>query len=480
MLTLGISSFFRNVVVTYKINFLTKPPTPGSLLTLIFLFACLSLGAQVKDFSPAPQDEVYLSKLSAKYLQQYKTNLNKLPAQNKQDLVDAYQHRWENIKEKFDKKEIYTSKAAQDYLDRLVSAIRQGNPVLANMEVACYFSRSDIPNAAYIGEGIILFNMGLFIRLDDESQAVFVLCHELAHYILRHSENSIQQYVSTINSEEVQAQLRKIKRSEYQKHEQVQTLVKGLTFDSRRHSRDHEAQADSMAVELMRNTKFDLSGALSTLALLDVIDTDTLNTSSCLPRVFNSPEYPFRKKWIVRSTGLLGDHALITDSTMADSLKTHPDCVKRIGLLTVLMKGWKQPGAVKFGIDPATFTSLKNIFRCETIEYAFLTDNYTRSLFLTLELLQKDPDDAYLVAQTGRLLNGIYGAQKGHTLSKVTDLPSPAYPSNYNLLLQFMQNLYLEDVAAIDYYYLKKHHPQLDGYALFKAAFEQSERQMKN
>ena len=455
-------------------------PLPGPLLILFCLFACLSLSAQVKDFYPAAQDDAYLSKLAAKLQAQYKANLNRLPSQNKQDLIEAYQLRWENIKEKFDKKEIYTSKMAQEYLDHLVAAIKQGNPVLANMELNCYFSRSDVPNAAYIGEGIILFNMGLFSRLDNESEAVFVLCHELAHCLLRHSENGIQQYVSTINSEEVQAQLKKIKRSEYQKHQQVEGLIKGLTFNSRRHSRDHEAQADSMAVQLMRNTKFDPSGALSTLALLDVIDTDTLNTAVCLPQVFNSTEYPFRKKWVARSTGLLGGHALVTDTSMADSLKTHPDCTKRIGLLKTLMKGWKQPVAVRFAVDSVTFRGLQHVFRYETIEYAYLNDNYTRSLFLTLELLQKDPDDAYLVAQTGRLLNGIYGAQKGHTLGKVTDLPSSGYPANYNLLLQFIQNLYLEDVAAIDYYYLKKYHPKLDGYASFKTAFAQSEKQMKN
>ncbi|HEY4207840.1 MAG TPA: M48 family metalloprotease [Puia sp.] len=274
--------------------------------------------------------------------------------------------------------------------------------------------------------------------------------------------------------------MRKIKRSEYQKHAQVEGLLKGLTFDSRRHSRDHEAQADSMAVELMRNTKFDLSGALSTLALLDVIDTDTLNTAVCLPREFNAPEYPFRKKWIARNTGLLGDHAPANDTVMADSLKTHPACAKRIGLMTVLMRGWKQPVALKFAVDSAAFVSLKGKFRYETIEYAYLNDDYSRSLFLTLELLQKDPDDAYLVSQMGRLLNALYDAQKRHVLGKVTSLPSPEYPANYNLLLTFIQNLYLEDIAGIDYYYLKKHHPQLDGYTPFRTALEQSEKQMKN
>jgi len=436
--------------------------------------------SQVKDFSPAAQDDPFLTSLSEKYLRQYKENLDRLPSKNKKDLVEAYQHRWENIKEKFDKKEIYTSKAAQGYLDRLAGAIRQANPSLANVTLSCYFSRSDIPNASYIGEGIILFNMGLFERLDNESQAVFVLCHEMAHFLLRHSENSINQYVASINSEEVQAELRRIQRSEYQKHAQVQSLVKGLTFDSRRHSRDHEAQADSMAVQLMRNTRFALSGALSTLALLDVIDVDTLNTAVCLPAMFNATEYPFRKKWVARNEGLLGGHTEMRDTAMADSLKTHPDCQKRTALLVNLMKGWSQPGAVKYALDSANFASLKGIFRYETIEYAFLADNYTRSLFLTLELLQAKPGDPYLVAQIGRLFNGMYAAQKGHTLSKVTDLPSPGYPANYNLLLQFIQHLYLEDISSINYYYLKQHHPQMDGYSPFKNAFEQSEKLMKN
>jgi len=445
------------------------------------LLSMLSGMSQVKDFSPAVQDDAYLTGLSDKYLRQYKDRLDKLPSRNRKDLAEAYQHRWENIKEKFDKKEVYTSKPARDYLDRLVAAIKKGNPLLANVELSCYFSRSDIPNASYIGEGIILFNMGLFERLDNESQAAFVLCHEMAHFLLHHSENTINQYVETINSEEVQAELRRIKRSEYQKHEQVQKLVKGLTFDSRRHSRDHEAQADSLAVQLMRNTGFALSGALSTLALLDVIDADTLNTSVCLPAVFNAPEYPFRRKWIVKSEGLLGGHAQIRgDSVLADSLKTHPDCRRRIGWLTQLMSGWMQPGAGKFVVDSPTFIMLQKTFRYETIEYNFATNNYTRSFYITLELLQKAPDDPYLVTQIGKLLGGIYTAQKAHTLSKVVDLPSPDLPANYNLLLQFVQNLYLEDIASINYYYLKKYHPQMDVYTPYRTVYEQSERLMKN
>jgi len=435
--------------------------------------------SQVKEFLPTQPDDAYLTGLSDKYFRQYKDRIAQLPSKNKKDLVEVYQHRWENIKEKFDKKEIYTSKTAQAYLDRMVAAIKKGNPLLANAELSCYFSRSGIPNAAYIGEGVILFNMGLFERLDNESEAAFVLCHEMAHFLLHHSENAIDQYVTTLNSEEVQAELRQIKRSEYQKREQVQKLIKGLTFDSRRHSRDHEAQADSLAVQLMRNTPFALAGSLSALALLDVIDVDTLNTSVCLPAVFNAAEYPFRRKWIARNEGLLGSHAKIKDTAMADSLKTHPDCKRRIGWLTQLTRGWAQPSARRFVVDSAAFTGLQRTFRYETIEYAFVANEYARSVFLTLELLQTMPGDPYLVAQIGKVFNGIYTAQKAHTLGKVVELPSPDLPTNYNLLLQFIQNLYLEDIASINYYYLKKYHPQMDAYLPYRNAYEQSERLVK-
>ena len=74
----------------------------------------------------------------------------------------------------------------------------------------------------------------------------------------------------------------------------------------------------------------------------------------------------------------------------------------------------------------------------------------------------------------GEVLNGLYAAQKAHTLSKVVDLPSPDYPANYNALLQFVQNLYLEDLASINSYFLRGYHPELDNYPLFKKAYEES------
>jgi predicted Zn-dependent protease len=432
--------------------------------------------AQAPAFSPVAPDAGLLASLHSQYESQYKDESNRLPSLHKKDYQECYKERWENIERKFTTQEIYTAADAQGYLDRLVAAIAGANPLLNGHPFHCYFSRSAVPNASYIGEGIILFNMGLFYRLADESQAVFILCHEIAHCYLQHPEKSIGKYVAAINSEEVQAQLRMIKGSEYQKRGRLESLVKGLTFDSRRHSRDHESEADSLAVILMEHTPFATTGALTTLALLDGIDSNAFDTENALRRTFGSQEYPFQKKWLRREEGLFGGHARpAVDKGMEDSLKTHPDCSRRLVALRPMIR----PGGSPFAIDSARFILLQDRFRYEAIEYAFVSDRYTESLFLALQLLETKPGDVFLVSQTGRILNAMYAAQKAHRLGKVIDLPSPDHPENYDLLLQWVQNLHVEDIAAVSYYYLKRFHPAMDYYPGFKQSFEESKRNIQ-
>ena len=442
-----------------------------SITIFIGLIGCPFVRAQEKGFVPYPEDSALLATLSQQYQQQYKEECSSLPSLNRKDYQKIYDERWKSIQEVFDQQEIYTSAVAQSYLNALAGEIVRDNPVLQGQRFHCYFSRTYIPNASYIGEGIILFNMGLFERLTDESQAAFVLCHEISHFLLRHQEKSMEKYVTDINSPEVQAELRKIKGSEYHKLEKLETLVKGLTFDSRRHSRNHESEADSMAVVLMRRTPFALSGAVTALGLLDSVDRDGFDTEGSLQNTFNASDYPFRKKWLAREEGLLGGHARLHKDEMEDSLKTHPDCRLRSRLIGPLVTGDKGRA---FAIDSVKFRMLQGLFGYEVIEYAFAAKEYTQSLFLALKLLQRRPDDVYAVSQVGRVLNGLYQAQKVHTLGKVADLPGPDYPVNYNALLQFVQNLYLEDLAAISYYFLASHRPQLDSYGPFKKVFEES------
>ncbi len=454
------------------------PLNTSYILRTITIIAFITLSVTNKAvsqpiiFEPVKQDSVLLASLVSKFEKSYKQRTATFPSENKKDFEEIYKMRWENIKEKFDEREVYTSASAQKYLDAVVAEIVKSNPSLQGNDFSCFFSRSGVPNAVYIGEGVILFNMGLFHRLNNESQLAFVLCHEISHFVLKHSENHLNKYVYTINSDEVQKELRSIKRKQYNKREQLEKLVKGVTFDSRRHSRDHEGQADSMALVFLHNTRFDISEALTTLALLDSIDVTTFKMDSVLVNTFNTTTYPFKKKWLNKEEGLLGGHAVIKeDDKMEDSLKTHPECKTRIKTLEPTVKKLRVSVAKNI-IDKTKFNQLQNTFRYEIIEYAYEVNNYTRSLYYSLEMLKSRKGDPYLIAQVGKIMNACYLDQKEHKLGKHIDLPTPNYRPNYNLLLQFMQNLYLEDYASLSYHFLNQYHPALNYYAPFKDEYE--------
>lgn len=444
------------------------------LFTLLMAFSDHQVFGQEKFFSPETEESNFSSTVLTSLENNYTQNKAKLSGQNKKDLEKVYTDRWKNIQEKFTNKDIYFEKEARKYLESLVNEIVKANPALQNQSFQCYFSKSGIPNAEYLGEGLILLNMGLFSRLQNESQTAFILCHELAHYYLQHSEKSIESYVMTLNSKEVQNELKNIKKAEYGKRAVLEKLLKGLTFDSRRHGRLHESEADSMAVEFMKNTRFEMGEALKTLDLLDAIDADTMMIAGTLERMFDFEGFPFKKKWIAKEEGLLGGHALLQkDETLADSLKTHPDCQKRIQILEPLIQKYTGANKVLNPVSAKKFEELGHRFKYEIADHSFASENYTKSLYYTIEL-EEYPADPYLITQIGKMFNGLYNAQVKHTLSKVIELPAPYFEPNYNLLLQFIQNLYKEDFAAISYHFLNQFAAQMQNYPVFKNTYQTS------
>lgn len=447
-----------------------------SFFSAIFFIAGPVVG-QHAPFTPATVDQPMLNKLVAQFEQQHKTALTitALPSKYRKDYEEVYNSRWEHIKGVFDRKEVYTAEPARKYMADLVDIIVKGNPSLKAYPLHCYFSRTSEPNASYIGQGIILFNMGLFEKLENESQAAFVLCHEIAHYVLQHSDNSISEYISTINSASYQQELRKVKHTEFRKRELLEKLTKKVAFNHRRHSRDHESQADSMALALLKNTSFDLSGAVTALKLLDEIDKDTIDIAACFKRELNPATFPFWDKWIAKSSSILGAGASVkAKGDMDDSLKTHPDCQTRIRLLEPAIA---QNGSAKgqlYLTGKERFSTLQNTFKYEIIEYAYQAEKYSNSFYHTLILLQQYPKDPYLVTQIGRIMNSSYTARKAHTLGRMVDLPAPEFTPGYNLVLQFFQNLYLEEYAEVGYHYLQQYSGELSSYPAFKEQLNKS------
>jgi hypothetical protein len=431
--------------------------------TVIYLILCCCFSKAFSQNLPyyrSPEDDTgkYKEWVDATE-KRYKADLSTLTGKNKKYLEQIFKDRYENVKKMYDHNEIVTESVAHGYLQSLLREVIKSNSALASLDARVAFSRTWWPNASSMGEGTIIFNIGLFYKLHNESQAAFVLCHELAHLYLNHSNNAINNYVNTLYSDEFQQELKKINKSEYQKNQQLETLVKSIAFGSRRHSREHESEADSMAVEWLKNTSFDVRESVSCLSLLDSIDGDKYKLAPPLNRVFNFQEYPFQAKWIKEEKSLFSTMAESSEAASKkerDSLKTHPDCSIRIGKLKNRVQQYYKPASRVFVINEKQFRQLQLDFDYEIIDFCYRSGNIARSLYFTLQLLEVQPTNAYLITNTGRCINKLYIAQKNHALSQITDMPSPYNDKNYNALLEFIQRVRLNDLGAFSYYFLQQ------------------------
>ncbi|MFP5039804.1 M48 family metallopeptidase [Parasediminibacterium sp. JCM 36343] len=391
----------------------------------------------------------------------YEQENDALTGPNRKYIADIYTQGFKNIKELFDKGELINNTKACNYLRSLTDKIVKANPALQNMAVDCFFSKSSAPNAYSAGNGVFVFNAGLFYKLDNESQVAFVICHELSHIYFNHGEKRINHYITTLYSDEVQKQLRNIQKQEFKQRQALENLSKGFTFDNKRHSRDHEQEADSMAVVFMANTNFDVNGAITALAILDTIDGENSNTAQFLAETFNSPAYPFQKKWLSKEDGLLGGHAALeVDKAMEDSLKTHPDCKVRIKALAGAVAKNNNSTRAQNPVNDSLFHQLQRWMPYETIEYFYSAKHYSPALYFTLQTLKAQHPNNILVTYTGNILNAIYASQKKHQIGKCIEMPSPGYSADYNSLLQFITNLYTDEIAGISYHFLKQYQQQ--------------------
>jgi len=423
-----------------------------SLLLSLLLCSVVLYSQSSNEFKGYKEDEALYKTLLQQSTTRYESEVKQIKGENKKYILDFVKNRYESLKKSYDNNEIITESSPYNYLNIIRDKIIQSNPLLRSMECRVLFSKADEPNAYSTGEGTLVLNIGLFSKLKNESQVAFVLCHEFSHYYLDHSNKYIEQYVNTIYSKEFQEQLKDIKKTKYQQGEDFDKLVKEFAFKSRRYSRGYEIQADSMGLEFLKNTVFNLKESLSALAILDSVDNDKYPKPD-LEKFFNFKEYPFRKSWTRKEEAFFG----VTGhekTKYEDSLKTHPDCALRVKLLEPSVKKYDKGPQPDCPVNQQLFEKFKDEFDYEIIEYCFQSKDVSRCLYYTLEMLQVRPNDLYLNGMAGMCLNAMYSAQKAHTLSKIVSLPAPGREKNYNAYLEFIQKIRLEDIAAFSYYML--------------------------
>jgi len=194
-----------------------------------------------------------------------------------------------------------------------------------------YINRSCVPNAACYGEGTIMVNLGLFLWIDNDDELALVLAHEISHQVLNHLQSQVEKNIATLTSEGFKEELKDIKKSKEGKYERFRKLMKSFSVETGRHSTYKESEADSLAAVLIQHAGF--NNIKGSVILLKLDESDAPFTSTALYSLKDFFEKaPVDQSFFVvkrKYNGLSSVTVTMNADKDLDSIKTHPDCIKR-------------------------------------------------------------------------------------------------------------------------------------------------------
>ncbi len=181
------------------------------LTFLSHLIICPAVFSQLQPVYNFQKDDTVLRRV---YYEQALQNKNKvigsLGSNYKKDYQEIYEARFKEVAGLLQSSRSVTDQVAHNYLQSILKKILDANPELKSKETRLLFSRDWWPNAFSMGEGTLVVNAGLMVFLDNEAELVFVICHELAHFYLDHSNKAIKKNVETYNSVAFQNELKRL------------------------------------------------------------------------------------------------------------------------------------------------------------------------------------------------------------------------------------------------------------------------------
>ena len=291
------------------------------------------------------------------------------------------------------------------YIDGVIDQIRQANKELLPVKPFLLLDRSSSINAYAVGGNVIAVNLGLISWSGSREELALVIAHELSHNILDHTETAIRQMAEILTSDEYKKSLNAVLDSKYERFTRLQKVLESYSFNRSRHSRYHESDADSLAVILLKkaNIAFD-AGFFLRLDSSDMLYKQPLKLS--VKDYFVSYQLPFEDSWTQRRMRGLSTRTynFKDTSSIADSLKTHPDCEERYERTRKYTTAGMHTTPIPTGIKNKTTKML--------LWGMYQSKSLTSCLYRVLMEKDKGDADEWYDFMMSNIFSGLYHADK--------------------------------------------------------------------
>ena len=215
------------------------------------------------------------------------------------------------LKNSFSNKDIIKNNVVEQELNAIVDNIIEANPKLKDKKFNMLYATEYVANASSLGNNIFYIYPGLFEILDNDQQLTFILCHEIAHQVLKHFQYSIEESIRLEKTD----------------------LTNESSLNLFRNKRELEINADAFGFELYSNLNYQEAEAIKALEHLKDSDSILYSKNIDIKEQFNFKDYPFKRFWINKKEQLLKIKKYKSNYRNLDSLRTHPNVDTRISAI---------------------------------------------------------------------------------------------------------------------------------------------------
>ncbi len=333
------------------------------------------------------------------------------------------------------------------FVQSVFNKIADANPQLKKYTVVV--SKWPVMNAVNVGGNVVIVYMPLLSRMQNESQVATILCHEFAHGELDHMQKGLKKRMDQFYDKQFQKELKKTVKEEFNVIDKVNLLALKYTLTAYYHNRSQEKAADSLGYLFLSKTKFNSNEAVAALDNLKHTDEAPYNDSIDYQKFFKCPTstFDFKKLKPYKPSNIFSISAeeLAKEDSLKDSLRTHPDCDKRMAYIRDLMKS-KAP-ATGSPLDSAAFKKVQWACAMEMIVSFYYYEYYDQSLFNALLYLQNNPDNEFLKSMVLLSWTKLYECMKNHELSDYISNSAEDNPNQLNKLIDLLNTLRLTEMS---------------------------------
>lgn len=383
-------------------------------------------------------------------------DFSSLQLKDKKRINQIVKGRTSMVEDMIKQRKIMNFPSAKNYFESILQEVISKNK-LSIRKPTVWVSRSATPNAVSYSNNWFTTNLAILNHLENEEQLKYIMSHELAHQILQHLKKELAFKDTYMASEDFLAKKKIANKSKQTEYQNKIELYKEFEYLNKKLSRQHELEADSLALVLFGNVSKNTRQAYHALSKLDTLDYQEFHVlkPEDLKSYFNTDNAPFKDSWLPQQQNQYYYKSSKTNALgiNKDSISTHPAYDIRLKSIEKHTSGT----ADNLVTDSEDFTKLKQAAVYENAVSYILNKYYGEGLYYTVQMLKKKPNDALLNKYAALFINRIANARRKHTFNRHVDKPNQASQlPTYFTFLTILDNMTLSDLEKLEKRYQTK------------------------